>query len=57
MLDNLDPSGVAVVKQQIPAVPRFIMLTLLGGPYRKRREACWGGTPAADVRAVRLIPD
>ena len=57
MLDNLDPSGVAVVKGQIPAVPRFIMLNLLGGPYRKRREACWGGTPAEDIRAVRLIPD
>ncbi|WP_432478591.1 hemerythrin domain-containing protein [Nocardioides sp. GXQ0305] len=56
MLDNLDPSGAAVVKKQVPAVPRFVMLTFLGGPYRKRREACWGGTPAADVRAVPLIP-
>jgi iron-sulfur cluster repair protein YtfE (RIC family) len=56
MLDNLDPSGAAVVRKQVPAVPRFVMLHLLGGPYRKRREACWGGTPAADVRAVPLIP-
>jgi hemerythrin-like domain-containing protein len=56
MLDNLTPEGTAVVKQQIPAVPRFIVLNLLGGTYRKRREACWGGTPAADVRAVPLIP-
>ena len=56
MLDNLDPAGAAVVKKQVPAVPRFIMLNLLGGAYRKRRDACWGGTPAADVRAVPLIP-
>jgi len=57
MLDNLDPGGVAVVKKQVPAVPRFVMLTFLGGPYRKRRDACWGGTPATEVRAVRLVQD
>ena len=57
MLDNLDPGGVAVVKKQVPAVPRFVMLRFLGGAYRKRFEACWGGTPAADVRAVRLVQD
>lgn len=54
MLDNLDPSGAAVVKSKVPAVPRFVMLRFLGGPYRKQREACWGGTPAVDVRAVPL---
>jgi len=54
MLDNLDPSSAEVVKHLIPAVPRFVMLTFLGGPYRKRREACWGGTPAEAVRAVPL---
>lgn len=57
MLDNLDPGGVAVVTKQVPPVPRFVMLRFLGGPYRKRREACWGGTPAVDVRAVRLVQD
>ena len=57
MLDNLDPDGAAVVKNQVPAIPRFILMNLLGGPYRKRFEACWGGTPAADVRAVRLVTD
>lgn len=57
MLDNLDAGGQAVVKSVVPAVPRFVMLTFLGGPYRKRREACWGGTAAADVRAVRLVQD
>ena len=57
MLDNLDPGGVEVVKKQVPAIPRFIMLRFLGGAYRKRFEACWGGTPAAGIRAVRLVQD
>jgi hypothetical protein len=57
MLDNLDPAGVEVVKHQVPAVPRFVMLRFLGGAYRKRFDACWGGTPAAGVRAVRLVQD
>lgn len=54
MIDNLDPAGVAVVKSVVPAVPRFIMLRFLAGPYRRRREACWGGTPAAAVPATPL---
>ncbi len=54
MLDNLDPAGAAVVASKVPAVPRFIMLRFLGGAYRRRAEACWGGTPAAGVRAVPL---
>jgi hypothetical protein len=57
MLDNLDPAGVEVVKHQVPAVPRFVMVRFLGGAYRKRFDACWGGTPAAGVRAVRLVQD
>jgi hypothetical protein len=54
MIDNLSPAGVEVVTSVVPAVPRFIMLRLLGGPYRRRREACWGGTPAASVPATPL---
>lgn len=54
MLDNLDESGAAVVRSKVPAVPRFIMLRFLGGPYRRRAEACWGGTPATAVRSVPL---
>ena len=54
MMDNLDPAGVAVVTSVVPAVPRFLMLRFLGGPYRRRREACWGGTPAAAVPATPL---
>ena len=57
MLDNLDPGGADVVKHQVPAIPRFVMLRFLGGAYRKRFDACWGGTPAVAVRAVRLMQD
>ncbi|WP_167305773.1 hemerythrin domain-containing protein [Nocardioides euryhalodurans] len=56
MLDNLGDEHAAVVKAQVPAVPRFVMLRLLGGPYRRRRTAVWGGTAAADVRSRPLTP-
>ena len=55
MLDNLDVAGATVVKGNVPAVPRFVMLRFLGGPYRARAAACWGGTPAADVRSEPLV--
>ena len=56
MLDNLEPAGAAVVKSKVPAVPRFIMLRFLGGAYRKRRDALWGGTPAETVRSQPHTP-
>jgi hypothetical protein len=52
MIDNLDEASVAVVTGLVPAVPRFLMLRFLGGPYRRRREELWGGTPAEAVRSV-----
>lgn len=55
MLDNLDVAGSTVVKSKVPAVPRFVMLRFLGGPYRKRAEACWAGTPAAGIRSEPLV--
>jgi hypothetical protein len=33
----------------VPAVPRFILVKLLGGAYRRRRALLWDGTPAAAV--------
>jgi hypothetical protein len=56
MLDNLGPEHAAVVRSQVPAIPRFIMLRLLAVPYRRRRAAVWGGTPAVDVRSRPLTP-
>lgn len=51
MIDNLDRAGVGVVASRVPAVPRFLMLRLMGGPYRRRREELWGGTDALGVRS------
>jgi hemerythrin-like domain-containing protein len=51
IIDNLDDEGVGVVTGLVPAVPRFIMMRFLGGPYRRRREELWGGTPALAVRS------
>lgn len=56
MLDNLEPAGAAVVRSKVPAVPRFVMLRFLGGAYRRRRDALWGGTPAETVRSQPLTP-
>ena len=56
MIDNLEPAGVTVVTSKVPPVPRFIMLRFLGGAYRKRRDALWGGTPAENVRSQPLTP-
>jgi hemerythrin-like domain-containing protein len=55
MLDNLDETGAAVVRSKVPAVPRFVMLRFLGGRYRERAAACWGGTPAAALRSEPLV--
>ena len=54
-LDNLDPTHAEVVRSKVPPVPRFVMLRLLGGPYHRRRELLWGGTPAEQVPA-RVTP-
>jgi hemerythrin-like domain-containing protein len=56
MLDNLEPAGAAVVRSKVPAVPRFIMLRLLGGAYRRRRAELWGGTPAEGVPSRPRTP-
>ena len=52
MLDGLDEESTAIVVGPVPAVPRFILVKLLGGAYRRRRALLWDGTPAVDVRPV-----
>lgn len=54
ILDNLAPEPARLFVGVIPPVPRFILLNLLGGPYRRTREALWGGTPALAVRSRPL---
>ena len=49
LIDGLDRESIQVVVGPVPAVPRFILVQLLGGGYRRRRALLWGGTPAAAV--------
>lgn len=49
LIDGLDEENTQVVVGPVPAVPRFILVRLLGGGYRRRRALLWDGTPAATV--------
>ena len=54
LLDNLDAGRRDFVVRLVPAVPRFILVNFLGGPYRKKAALLWGGTPAADVPSLSV---
>lgn len=54
LLDGADEEGHAVVSAVVPAIPRFIILNFLGGPYRRKRAALWAGTPAQDIPSLTL---
>ena len=49
LIDGLDEESIQVVVGPVPAVPRFILVKLLGGGYRRRRALLWDGTPAVAV--------
>jgi len=51
IIDGLGPDDTEIVTAAVPPVPRFVLLHLLGGAYRKRRTALWAGTPAAAIRS------
>lgn len=54
LIDGLDEESVQVVVGPVPAVPRFILVKLLGGGYRRKRALLWDGTPAAAVPPVTV---
>ena len=54
LLDNLDAGRRDFVVRLVPAVPRFILVNFLGGPYRKKAALLWGGTPAAEVPSLSV---
>ncbi len=54
MLDGLDEERTQIVVGPVPAVPRFILVRLLGGAYRRRATLLWGGTPAAEVPPLHV---
>lgn len=57
ILDNIDEANRAVVVSTVPAVPRFVLVKLLGGPYRRKRALLWDGTPAAAVPPIAVDDD
>jgi iron-sulfur cluster repair protein YtfE (RIC family) len=54
ILDNLDDEGRAQVVALVPPVPRFVLIRLLGGRYRRKRRLLWDGTAAAAVPSLSL---
>ncbi len=54
LIDNADRASRAKVVSLVPPVPRFILVRGFAGPYRRRRDRLWGGTPAVDVPSLTL---
>jgi hemerythrin-like domain-containing protein len=54
MLDGIDADGRAHLLSMVPAVPRFILVHLLGGPYRRVVTQLWAGTSAAGLGALTV---
>jgi hemerythrin-like domain-containing protein len=54
VLDGLDEESSDHVRHLVPPVPRFILITLLGGRYRRRRTTLWHGTRADDVPSLPI---
>ena len=54
VLDNLDDTGRGLALALVPPVPRFVLVRLLGGRYRRKRALLWDGTPAAQVPSLSL---
>lgn len=54
VLDNLDEAGRGHTLALVPPVPRFVLVRLLGGRYRRKRALLWDGTPAELVPSLSL---
>lgn len=54
VLDGLDEDAQRFVQGLVPPVPRFIVLKMLGGRYRRRRTALWSGSAAAEVTSLSI---
>ncbi len=54
VLDGLDAESRSHVEHLVPPIPRFILIKLMGGAYRRRRAALWDHTPASDVPSLSI---
>jgi hemerythrin-like domain-containing protein len=54
VLDNLDDVSRALTLELVPPVPRFVLVRLLGGRYRRKRALLWAGSPAEHVPSLAV---
>jgi hypothetical protein len=54
VLDNLDATGRGLALALVTPVPRFVLVRLLGGRYRRKRALLWEGTPAEAVPSLSV---
>jgi hemerythrin-like domain-containing protein len=52
VLDNLDELSSDLVVHLVPPIPRFVLIRLLGGRYRRKRALLWQGSPAEHVPSL-----
>jgi hemerythrin-like domain-containing protein len=52
VLDNLDEVSSDLVVRLVPPIPRFVVVRLLGGRYRRKRALLWQGSPAEHVPSL-----
>jgi hemerythrin-like domain-containing protein len=54
VIDGLDDRSREHVEHLVPPVPRFILLKLLGGRYRRKRALLWDSTPAGEIPSLPI---
>ncbi len=54
VLDGLDADARDHVEHLVPPVPRFILIKLLAGRYRRTRATLWNGTEALRVPSLPI---
>lgn len=54
LIDGASPEERHRVITLVPAAPRFVLLHLMGGPYKRKAASLWVGTRAADVPLIAI---
>lgn len=54
VIDHATPADRERMVTELPALPRFVLLHLLGGRYARRFQALWEGTPAATLPPLSI---
>lgn len=54
VIDNASPDDRQYMLAKLPAVPRFVLLRLMGGPYHRRVSGLWKGTLASGLPPLSI---